>query len=279
MDIQTQTLQNKFTALHSHKTFEIFVICVIIISALLVGAKTYNISPLAQQVITLLDWTITFIFLAEISIRFIGDKHKSRFFFNAWNLFDTVIVIASLIPIEDSEMALLGRIIRIFRVLRMVSFIPELRLLLNALCSALPQLGYVVALMFIIFYIYGAIGSFLFENINPVLWGDISIAMLTLFRIMTFEDWTDVMYETMEVYPLSWLFYLSFIFFTAFAFLNIVIGIVVNVLEKENERVRREQSEEEEVTLETLQQQLAEVKALLVEQNTASLKNNLKKQA
>lgn len=274
MNMQTRTLQNHFTKLHSHKAFEVFVISVIIISALLVGAKTYNISSTAQQIITLLDWAITLIFLVEISIRFIGDEHKSRFFFNAWNLFDTLIVIASLIPIEDSEMALLGRTIRIFRVLRMVSFVPELRLLLNALASALPQLGYVVALMFIIFYIYGAIGSFLFETINPVLWGDISISMLTLFRIMTFEDWTDVMYETMEVYSLSWLFYLSFIFFTAFAFLNIVIGIVVNVLEKENEQARREESKEDEVTLETLQQQLTEIKALLASQNLASVKSD-----
>jgi len=276
--MQTKTLQNHFTTLHSHKAFEAFVIGIIIISALLVGAKTYNISPTAQQIITLLDWAITFIFLAEISIRFIGSEHKSRFFFNAWNLFDTLIVIASLIPVEDSEMALLGRTIRIFRVLRMVSFVPELRLLLNALVSALPQLGYVVALMFIIFYIYGAIGSFLFEAINPELWGDISIAMLTLFRVMTFEDWTDVMYETMAIYPLSWTFYLSFIFFTAFAFLNIVIGIVVNVLEKENERVRQEEMTGEEVSLESLQQQLVELKALLVTQSTTTGKELNQKQ-
>jgi len=254
-------------SLRSHRAFEAFVIAVIIISALLVGAKTYDISPTAQYLITLLDWAITFIFVAEITIRFIGDEQKSRFFFNAWNLFDTLIVIASLIPVEDSEMALLGRTIRIFRVLRMVSFVPELRLLINALLSALPQLGYVVALMFIIFYIYGAIGSFLFEAINPTLWGDISIAMLTLFRIMTFEDWTDVMYETMVVYPLSWSFYLSFIFFTAFAFLNIVIGIVVNVLEKENERARQDEMTGEEATLESLQQQLSELKTLFLIQS------------
>lgn len=270
MDLQPKTLQHHFMRLRSHKTFEGFVISIIIVSALLVGAKTYDISPTAQQIITLLDWAITFIFLAEISIRFVGDDNKSRFFFKAWNLFDSLIVIASLVPVENSEMALLGRTIRIFRVLRMVSFVPELRLLLNALFSALPQLGYVVALMFIIFYIYGAIGSFLFETINPTLWGDISIAMLTLFRVMTFEDWTDVMYETMAVYPLSWVFYLSFIFFTAFAFLNIVIGIVVNVLEKENELARREACDEEEVTLESLQQQLAEMKTLLLVQNAVA---------
>jgi len=80
--------------------------------------------------------------------------------------------------------------------------------------------------MFIIFYIYAAVGSFLFSEINQFLWGDIAISMLTLFKIMTFEDWTDIQYETMEVYPMSWMYYMSFLFLTAFAFLNMVIGML-----------------------------------------------------
>lgn len=72
-------------------------------------------------------------------------------FYSAWNIFDSVIVIVSLIPVEDSELALLGRLVRIFRVLRMISIIPELRILLNSLLKALPQLSYVVLMMFIIF--------------------------------------------------------------------------------------------------------------------------------
>ncbi|MFT5719731.1 MAG: voltage-gated sodium channel [Motiliproteus sp.] len=47
---------------------------------------------------------------------------------------------------------------------------------------------------------------------------------------MTFEDWTDVMYETMAAYPLCWIYYLNVIFFTAFAFLTMLIGIVANVM-------------------------------------------------
>jgi voltage-gated sodium channel len=43
---------------------------------------------------------------------------------------------------------------------------------------------------------------------------------------------------------MSWLFYLSFIFFTAFAFLNMAIGIVVNVMEQENTKARAEAMEE-----------------------------------
>lgn len=161
-------------------------------------------------------------------------------------------------------MALVGRLIRIFRVLRMVSMVPELRLLLNSLLKALPQLGYVILLMFIIFYIYAAVGASFFSGINPVLWGDISVSMLTLFRVMTFEDWTDVMYETMAVYSLSWVYYLTFIFLTTFAFLNMVIGIVVNVMEQEHAKDEKERATEEgEVTLQQLHNEIKELKELL----------------
>ena len=68
-----------------------------------------------------------------------------------------------------------------------------------------------------------------FSEINPVLWGNVSISMLTLFRVLTLEDWTDVMYETMEVHPLSWIYYLSFIFLVTFVFLNIMVAIVIDV--------------------------------------------------
>ncbi|MEW8207059.1 MAG: ion transporter, partial [Candidatus Thiodiazotropha taylori] len=205
-------LQQQFIKLRENKIFETFVILVIVISALMIGAKTYPIPSSVAQTLRLLDVGITIFFLVEIIIRMIADQSLKRFFSKAWNVFDFLIVTASLIPVDDSEAALLGRLLRVFRVLRLVSIIPELRVLLNAFVTAIPRMGYVSLLMFIIFYIYAAIGSMFFHQINPELWGNITIAMLTLFRIATFEDWTDVMYETMDVFPLSWFFYLSFIF-------------------------------------------------------------------
>jgi voltage-gated sodium channel len=241
--------------LRHNKAFELFVIAVIIISALEIGAKTFPLSPTGVLITQYMDVFITMFFLIEITIRFIAEERKKDFFKSAWNVFDTLVVVISLIPIDESEMALLARLIRIFRVLRMISIVPELRVLINSLLIALPRLGYVVLLMFIIFYIYGAIGSFLFNEINPVLWGNIAISMLTLFRVMTFEDWTDIQYETMEVYPMSWIFYITFIFFTAFAFLNMVIGIVVGVMEEEHTKER----EKGQPSLADIQQQIAQL--------------------
>jgi len=233
---QVSNLKQTFIDIRSNKVFEIFVISVIIFSALKVGVGTYPLDPNLASALKILDWAVTIFFLVEILIRMAAEHSLKRFFSKGWNIFDFVIVTASLIPIDESEMALLGRLLRIFRVLRLVSMIPELQVLVNALLRAIPRMAYVSLLMFIIFYIYGAMGSIFFAEINNQLWGNISIAMLTLFRVATFEDWTDVMYETMAVYPLSWTFYLSFIFLVAFTFLNMMIGIVIQTLQTEHEK-------------------------------------------
>jgi len=260
--METTSLQKSFMKLRSNKAFELFVIGVIIFSALVVGIKTYDLPKGLVLFVGWLDNLITAVFLAEILIRFAGEEQKRNFFKSGWNIFDTIIVVASLMPVEESDMAFIGRLLRIFRVLRMVSIIPELRLLLNSLLKALPQLGYVMLLMFIIFYIYAAIGATVFAHINEELWGDIAISLLTLFRVMTFEDWTDVMYETMAVYPLSWTFYLSFIFLTAFAFLNMVIGIILNVMENEQAEQKHEDGEPSRAEL---SDEISELKAMIIE--------------
>lgn len=221
--------------IHRNRLFEFAIVAVIIISSLLIGVKTYDIKPQYLYALNIADLGITIFFLVELLIRFFTTKDKKRFFNNMWNVFDALIVTVSLLPIDQAEYALLARLIRIFRVLRLVSAIPELRQLVNALMKALPSMGYVALLMFILFYIYAAIGSFIFEAINPVLWGDIAISMLTLFRVVTFEDWTDVMYEVMEVHPYAWMYFLSFIFLNAFVFLNMMIGIVIEKMQEERD--------------------------------------------
>ncbi len=245
MSLPSLELREWFVTIRSNKIFETTVIVIIILSAMLIGATTYDISPFWLEVLGVFDIAVTLFFLAEILIRMAAEERLRNFFRSGWNVFDFVIVVSSLIPVDESQMVLLARLLRIFRVLRLVSIIPELRILMSALVKAVPRIGYVALLMFIIFYVYAAFGSLFFEQINPVLWGDITIAMLTLFRVVTFEDWTDVMYETMELYPLSWIFYISFIFLTAFVFLNMMIGVVIDVMQKEHEKFDREHGEGE----------------------------------
>jgi voltage-gated sodium channel len=168
-------------------------------------------------------------------------------------------------------MILVARLLRVFRVLRLVSIVPDLRILINALLKAIPKMGYIGLLMFILFYLFGAVGAIFFEPVNEKLWGDISVSMLTLFRIATFEDWTDVMYETMEVYPFSWIFYILFIFLTAFVFLNMMVGVVLEVMSQETSAKEHQEQEDHHqalvAQLSALQKQVQSLSDKLDERN------------
>ena len=266
--------QRQLSKIDTSKAFQGIVIAVILLSALMIGAKTHNLSANVVAVLLFLDVAVTVFFAVEISIRFLACPEKKNFFKSGWNIFDTVIVIGSLVPTGGSGV-LFARLLRVFRVLRLVSMVPELRLLINALLKAIPRMGYIALLMFVIFYIYAAIGSMYFHEINEVLWGDVSISMLTLFRVATFEDWTDVMYETMAVYPLSWIYYLTFIFLTAFIFLNMMVGTVLEVMSQEHDQFRAEQHGESgdggepasRAQIDKLEKELIEIKALLLQKN------------
>jgi len=218
----------KFKSITSNPLFEYFVIVIILLSALLIGLSTYSVYEWIEKFIHFFDIAITVFFVIEIFIRFKSHYKVLNFFKNGWNIFDLIIVIGSLVPIDGNEVVFLGRLLRIFRVLRLIAFLPELQNLVAILFRTIPKIANVTLLMFILFYIYAGFGSMVFSHINPDLWGDISIAMLTLFRVATYEDWTDIMYETMAVYPLSWIYYLSFIFITVFALINMMVGVVVD---------------------------------------------------
>ncbi len=262
-NLQTSSTLEHLRRIESSRIFQGVVISIIILSALTIGANTYDLPPVVMGGLSGLDTAITVFFLIEILFRFAACPVKRRFFFDGWNVFDTLVVIGSLIPLDNSEAVLLGRLLRVFRVLRLVSVVPELRFLINSLLKAIPRMGYIALLMFIIFYIYAAMGSMFFASVDEELWGDVAIAMLTLFRVATFEDWTDVMYATMEQYPLSWVFYITFIFLTAFVFLNMMIGAILEVMSEEQNAKQAQQAHDErdEIArqLQAVQVQLAEL--------------------
>jgi voltage-gated sodium channel len=71
---------NYLDAITSNRIFEFTVVAVIILSALLTGVKTYAIPANVMQLLAWLDYSITLFFLIEISLRFLAEPNKWRFF-------------------------------------------------------------------------------------------------------------------------------------------------------------------------------------------------------
>ena len=216
-----------FYRVREHRAFQALVVAVIIASALIIGASTYETAPRwLIRYLGIADFAVTVFFVIEISIRFMGEKRKRDFFSDGWNTFDTIIVAVSLVPAELSESILLLRLVRIFRVLRLVSALPELRRLIEALVLSLRKAIYVLILIFINTYIYAAFGSILFSDIDPKRWEDIGTAAITLTQVMTLSSWENVMGPIQEIYSWSWIYFFSFIFLTAIIFLNLLIASI-----------------------------------------------------
>ena len=219
-----------FYNLKESRLFQYLVISIIIFNAFTIGFNTYDLSDFSKRIINYLDYSITIFFVTEILIRFIGEPKKLNFFKNGWNLFDSTIVLISLIPIPNNSSFLLLRLLRVFRILRIISVIPELKLIIEALIGSIKRVFYVGLLLFIILYIYATIGSILFSADIPQRWSDVGVAMITLFQVLTLSSWEQVMLPLQEIYWWSWIYFFSFIIICGITMLNLLIAILVDVV-------------------------------------------------
>ena len=217
----------------AHDIFERFIIGIILVSAVLIGMETSD--DLMQHYGQWVHWgnrTVLAIFILEavLKIYAVAPQFK-RYFGVGWNVFDFTIVVLALLP-STGELAMLARLARLLRVLRLISVIPELRLIVATLMRSIPSMGNIMLLMGVIFYIYAVAGQQLFHEHDPEHWGNIGIALLSLFRIVTLEDWTDLMYTAMQMNVYSWIYFVSFVITGTFVVINLFIAVVINNLEE-----------------------------------------------
>ena len=216
--------------LNSSKIFQFIVISIIILNAITLGVSTYELNNYLKNSMQILDYAITIFFVIEILIRFISEPKKINFFKSGWNIFDSLIVLISLIPIPNNSSFLLLRLLRVFRVLRLISAIPELKKIIQALIDSIRRVFYVGLLLFIILYIYATIGSILFGNEAPERWSDVGISLITLFQVLTLSSWETVMLPLQEKFWWAWIYFISFIIICAITMLNLLIAILVDVV-------------------------------------------------
>jgi len=230
MQLLSYLISQKFISLRDSKVFRGIVIIIIVISAIYAGLSTYDLPPTVINAFSSVDYFITIFFSIEIIIRIIAERSIFVFLKKGWNIFDFLVVIISLIPIQGSESIFILRLLRIARLLRIIVIVPAFRRIIRTFFSVLPRVGFISLLMFIFFYIYGIIGTILFENISPQRWDDIGTSMLTLLQVATFDDWGNIMHELIPYYPWCWVYFVSFIIIIGFILMNMVIGTIVDLM-------------------------------------------------
>ena len=250
----------KLRTLIESNTFQRFIIAVIVINAITLGLETSS-AAMARfgGVLMVLDRIALAIFVIEIALKLIAYRH--RFFCSGWNVFDFSIVAITLAPTGEG-MAVL-RALRILRALRLVSVVPSMRKVVNALLRAIPGMSSVLTLLLLVFYVAAVMATKLFATDFPEWFGSIGASFYTLFQVMTLESWSmGIVRPVMEVHSLAWLFFVVFILTTTFAVLNLFIAIVVDAM---NTSDHAEQEETRELVVTEHELVMAELKALRTE--------------
>jgi voltage-gated sodium channel len=111
-----------------------------------------------------------------------------------------------------------------------VSTLPKLQLLVGALLKSLSAMGYVSLLLALLFYIYAVAGIHLFGAGDPKHFGSLGAALLSLFRIVTLDNWGDIYFSQAAHVPAVKvvIYFVTFIVFGTMIILNLFIGIIMN---------------------------------------------------
>lgn len=205
--------------------FKGMITSLIVLSAILLGVETIDALPeFWVRVIQIANRTIVWIFVVELVLRIAA--HRLAFFRGGWNLFDFIVVALTFAPSQGPLQVL--RALRIMRVSRLLSSVPSLRSVVEGLLRAVPGLGSVTLLLTLILYIGAVMATHLFQDISPERFGSIGLSLLTLFQVLTLENWPDVMEPLEAAMPYAWVYFVVFILLTSFMMLNLFVGVLVN---------------------------------------------------
>jgi voltage-gated sodium channel len=213
--------------------FQHVVLGLIVLNAALMGMETWpELAARHGSSFRVMNGAVQAAFVVELALRLSAHgRRPDRFFRNGWNVFDFTVVALSLLP-AAGPFATVARLARILRVGRLVSGMPELRLIIGTMLRSIPSMGHVVTLLALLIYVYGVTGHHLFGEVDPEHWGTLGRAAQTLFFVITLEGWIEIMQASAPATPWALVYYASFIIIAVFVVTNLFIAVVINNLEK-----------------------------------------------
>ncbi len=236
---QGRTLRYRVGAWAESSRVSNFIVVLIVLNAITLGLET-STTAMAHfgDVLLAFDRLILGVFVAEITIKLFA--FRWRFFREAWNVFDFLIVAIALVP-ASGPLAVM-RVLRVLRVLRLLSLVPRLRFVVEALLRAIPGIASIGLLMLVLYYVFAVMATGLFGNTHPQWFGTIGRSMYTLFQIMTLESWSmGIVRPLMETQSYAWMFFIPFILIATFTILNLFIAIIVDTMQTMHEATHRQE--------------------------------------
>lgn len=276
----------------------------IIAFAIVVGIETLQLDARLLNLINTLELLFLAFFTLEILLRILAEDHPIDFFnlfktrkivvegrkktefeiteHGFWNYFDFILIVMSVIGLFANVLVFpgflqVGRLFRIFRIVRLLEISDHLKEVEKRIVSIIPTVFSFAVLLLILTYIYSIIGMFMFEKkiFATCNFSSIHDSFITLFQVMTLDNWSDVMKDLTANVPTFpplaiQLYFISFVILTAIVAFNVFIAVMTSHvqerLEKDmEEKITEGKSDGDTQLNASLQEMLLEIRNLKTE--------------
>ncbi|XP_068454963.1 calcium channel, voltage-dependent, N type, alpha 1B subunit, a isoform X14 [Clinocottus analis] len=271
----------RFTIRHLVKSQSFYwtVLCLVGLNTLCVAIVHYDQPDWLTFALYLAEFVFLGLFLAEMSMKMYG-LGPQNYFHSSFNCFDFGVIIGSIFEVIWAAMkpgASFGisvlRALRLLRIFKVTKYWNSLRNLVVSLLNSMKSIISLLFLLFLFIVVFALLGmqlfggQFNFEDETPTTNFDtFPAAILTVFQILTGEDWNAVMYHGIESQGgvrrgmFSSIYFIVLTLFGNYTLLNVFLAIAVDNLANAQELTKDEEEQEEAINKKLALQKAKEVK-------------------
>ncbi|VDK72768.1 unnamed protein product [Litomosoides sigmodontis] len=233
----------------------------ILINTLSMGVEYHQQPELLTTVLEVSNYFFTGLFSLEMLLK-IGADGLFGYLSDGFNLFDGGIVALSVLELFQEGKGGLSvlRTFRLLRILKLVRFMPALRYQLLVMLRTMDNVTVFFGLLVLFIFIFSILGMNLFgckfcknpvgaleqtkkcerKNFDSLLW-----ALVTVFQILTQEDWNVVLFNGMaRTTPWAALYFVALMTFGNYVLFNLLVAILVEGFQESKEEEKRQLEEE-----------------------------------
>uniref|UniRef100_A0A7M4FMQ6 Voltage-dependent T-type calcium channel subunit alpha n=1 Tax=Crocodylus porosus TaxID=8502 RepID=A0A7M4FMQ6_CROPO len=254
-----QEVRVKLRGIVESKYFNRGIMIAILVNTISMGIEHHEQPEELTNILEISNVVFTSMFALEMILK-LAAFGLFDYLRNPYNIFDSIIVIISIWEIigqSDGGLSVL-RTFRLLRVLKLVRFMPALRRQLVVLMKTMDNVATFCMLLMLFIFIFSILGMHIFgckfslktdtgdtvpdrKNFDSLLW-----AIVTVFQILTQEDWNVVLYNGMaSTSPWASLYFVALMTFGNYVLFNLLVAILVEGFQAEGDANRSYSDEEQ----------------------------------
>uniref|UniRef100_A0A8C2AVD5 Voltage-dependent N-type calcium channel subunit alpha n=1 Tax=Cyprinus carpio TaxID=7962 RepID=A0A8C2AVD5_CYPCA len=261
------------------QSFYWIVLCLVGLNTMCVAIVHYDQPEWLTKALYLAEFVFLGLFLTEMTLKMYGLGPRN-YFHSSFNCFDFGVIVGSIFEVVWAAIqpgASFGisvlRALRLLRIFKVTKYWNSLRNLVVSLLNSMKSIISLLFLLFLFIVVFALLGmqlfggQFNFEDETPTTnFDSFPAAIMTVFQILTGEDWNAVMYHGIESQGgvrggmFSSVYFIVLTLFGNYTLLNVFLAIAVDNLANAQELTKDEEEQEEAAKKNMALQKALEVK-------------------